>query len=566
MGEITVNVPDEFEARLEAGVLSWRDTVSDDFLVPMESAWNLDLSGVDLDAEVLCVVDGIEITRNDLRARLVLEHGKAVVNARMFTQVGRMAAAETGIPYGLTDEEWEGYFTQWLTDRGLDREMALAILSIRMQVPVEAVEPLRRDMVEAVLACFPAVESIDELPLGLGEVFASQDEMVQAASLGSLMQQTIKSHGKPSTTEQGYGTPIAGLLEPMSVLFIQMGNEARFRRGWTTLDSELPDGVLAAFFTGDPDPDAVLPPWEQTGDRELIMIDDVWSLVGPNMSEALVRSKLREVVWGKVLRSKLTQVGTLPTPGAAWRSFAEDYLAHLGTFIKLDLKIQSNGFPGRSFYIEDQSIVSGILGSLPEGWNSEDNLRDFFEANRFFVQGWEPAFEVALFQPRDPRSGADVDPDWDAALADAQAFCERVAAGEDFSTLRTAQNKSIMDAYREVNEELADSFAAEFGSGEFQQTMQMSNQVLRQSIYRDHVDGVSPLRNAIIRLDTNEVGEPWRTPIGYIVVRMHDAKLSRLEKEFEDVIDLTRFEYEQYQVRKWVTEQLSGAEVVIPGS
>ena len=387
MGEITVNVPDGFEARFESGVLTWRDMVSDEYLVTMEEAWDLDLSAVDLDADVLCVVDGIEITRDALRSRVLLEYGQAILNARYFSLVGQMAADETGLPYSLTDAEWQGYWQDWLTARGMDEETATAYLSVKMRVAPEEVQPLRRQMAEAVLACFPPVESVDELPLGLGEVFASTDEMRQAATLGRLMRDQIVAAGKDSD-EGGFGTPIAGLLEPMSVLFNQMGSEVRFRRAWTTLEHELPEGVLAAFYTGELDEDAILPPWEHAGDRELILIDDLWEKVAPTLPEGILRAELREVVRAEVLGAKLAEAGVLPEPGQAWRAFAEDYLAHQTTFIKLDLKIQTNGYPGRAFYIEDQALTAGILATQPEGWDDEERLRDFFEANRFFVLGW----------------------------------------------------------------------------------------------------------------------------------------------------------------------------------
>ena len=555
MGEITVSVPDGFEARLEAGVLSWRDMVSEDYLVPMEDAWDVDLSGVDLNAEVLCVVDGVPITRDELRGRVLLEHGQAVVNARMYSILGKQAAAAMGTPYGLTDAEWDGYWNEWLSGTGTDAETAKALLSLRLKIPVEAVESVRREMVEAVLACLPAVESVDELPLGLGEVFSNEDEMKRAATIGTLMRTTIEGQGRGSESG-GYGTPIAALLDPMGSLFAQMGDEARFRRSWTFMDGELPDGVLAGYYTGELDPDMVLPPWQHEGGRELILIDDLWDVVGSGFSEQLLRTELRDVVRAVVSRAKLAEAGTLPTPAAAWASFAEDYLAHKTSFFTLDMKIQTNGYPGRPFYTEDKAISSGILGSLPADWQSEEAMRDFFEGNRFFVLGWEPHLEVALFQPRDPRWAADRQADWDGALAQAQAFCDRVAAGEDFTTLRTEQNRSILEAYREVNDELADSFAKEFGTGEFQQTIALTNQVLRHSVYRDHVDGANLLRNAVVRLEGGDVSPPWKTPIGYVVVRMKDATMNRLEREYEDVEGLTRYEYEQHLLRKWAAENL----------
>jgi len=560
-GEFTVNMPEGMEARVEAGVFTWRDTVSDEYLVRMEDAWDVDVSGVDFSNELLCRVDGVDITRDDLRTWLCLKYGQGVLNPSYYVEIGKMASAETGIPYGMSDEQWDLYFADWLAQKGIDKEYALSTLALRMAIPMDAVEPVRRDMVEAVLACFPPVESVNELPVGLGEAFTSDDQMKQAASLGMLMRETIQ---KLSKTEGRDAAPIAALVDPMSVLFAGAGADMRFRRTWTTMTHELPAGTLAAIYTGPIEGDTILPPWEYAGDRTLISIDDIWSLIESGIKPSLMVSELREVIWSKVLKAKLAKAGKLPDVKTTWLQFADDYLAHKMSFFSLDFVLGQRGYPSRSFYLDDLMITGGFAASQPEGWNDEAHLRDFFDKNGFFILGWEPDFELALFVPRDPAQGVEGAEDWDKAKADADAFKAKVDAGESFTTLRMTHNRELVESFRAVNQSMGDAFAQEFGTGEFKTTLQMANQVLNETLWRDHIDAVSPLRNVVIRLDAGEVSPAWKTPVGYIVVRMNNAKLGRLEREYEDVVDLTKAEHASWALREWVTGQLGNAKIELP--
>ena len=554
-GEFTVNMPADMEARLEAGVFSWRDTVSDEYLVRMEDAWDVDLSGVDFTKDLLCRVDGVDITRDDLRVWLCLKFGQGVINPRIYSEFGHMAAEETGTPYGMSDAQWDLYFADWLAQKGVDKDYAIANLALQLHVTMDAVEPIRRDMVEAVLACFPPVETVDELPLGLSEHFTTEEQMTQAASLGVLMRETIS---KLSTAHGRIDAPIAALVEPMSMLFATAGEELRFRRTWTPLMDDLPPGVLVSIYKGPMEGDSVQPPWEYQGDRAQILIDDIWKYLESGIQPALMRSELRDLIWSKVLRAKLAAAKKLPSSREIWLRFAGEYLAHKMSFFSLDFVLNQNGYPSRSFYLDDLRITRGFTASQPVGWDDEAHLRPFFDKNGFFVMGWEPDLEVALFVPRDPKDGLTSPENWGKAKQEAEVFKARVDAGEDFTTLRTAHNRALVEAYRALNQGMGDAFALEFGTGEFKTTIQMTNQVLSLSLWRDHIDGVSPLRNAVIRLDAGEVSPAWKTPVGYIVVRMNGARLAKLEREYEDVIDFTKAEHTSFALRKWVTGQLSG--------
>ena len=52
--------------------------------------------------------------------------------------------------------------------------------------------------------------------------------------------------------------------------------------------------------------------------------------------------------------------------------------------------------------------------------------------------------------------------------------------------------------------------------------------------------------------------------MGYVIFRMNSAELGRLEREYDDVIDVTKYRYKSWKLRRWITDQLGGIKVQLP--
>ena len=540
---------------------AWRAAATKHDIIRMEDAWGFDLGDVDFSKEVLCTVDGIEITQADLRSRVLLTHAQGLLNSEVFEMFGKLAAEESGNAYGVSDEEWDRYFADYCTKSGLPAETLIANLAVQMKIPASEVIPIRRQMLETILAFFPAVDSPEQLPGGIARLFPSEAELKDATTIGALMRSQI---GVEEGEEPVPGGALMAFMEPMSLMFTRIGSDIRFRRVWTNLDHPMPEGALLGVYTGELDDETILPPWECGDQVQYITIDAVWNKVEAMMNRSSLESDLKDTIWSKVLTAKLAQAGVLPSTSRVWNIYAGQHLSSMGSFFQLDAQIHINGYPSRAAYREDLSITEGMLALQDEGWQSEAVLQDFYERNKFFVLGWTPNVEVALFVPIDPAACLDAKSDWPRAKANADAFLAKVNAGEDFSVLRMEHNRALAESYRDgFGQEVADSFASEFGMGEFQGTYASTNQILRQTLYRDHVDGASALRNAISRLGKGEVSQPWKTSIGYVVMRVHSARLDRLEGEYEDSVGLTTHLHNEWTLRNWANSQLADAEFAL---
>ena len=540
---------------------AWRETVSDEDLIRMEDAWGFDLTDVDFAKDVLCTVDGIAITQTDLRTRVLLNHAQGLLNSGVFETFGRLAAKETGIAYGVTDIEWEQYFSDYCAQINLSESAAIANLAVQMKIPQSEVVPVRRQMLETILAFFPAVDGSEQLPGGIARLFPSEAELKDATTIGALLRSQIAVEEGSEPTPGG---SLAAFMEPMSMMFGRIGSDIRFRRVWTSLDHPLPEGAILGVYTGELDDANLLPPWECGDQVEYVLADTIWNKIEPMMTRSSLEVDLRDAIWGKVLTTKLAQAGALPTSSKIWNIYAGQHVVDLGSFFQLDAQMQMDGYPSRAAYREDLAITEGLHSLKEEGWQSDAVLRDYFERNKFFVLGWTPMVELALFMPVDPAAGLNSKSDWGKAKADAEDFLAKINAGKDFGVLRMEHNRALAEAYREgFGQAIADSFAGEFGMGEFQGTLAKTNQILRQTLYRDHIDAASAMRNAISRLGKGEVSQPWKTAIGYVVMRVNSARLEKLEDEYEDVLGLVIHQHNEWTLREWVNSQLADAEFVL---
>lgn len=546
------------ELEPENAAFTWGDQVSDKYLVTVEEAWRVDVDKVDLAADTLVTVDGVAITQRMFREWVAVKHGQAIINSRYFEAMGRLAAAEKGVEYGMSDADWAIYFEEWLALKGQSREYALNFQASKLTITLEQVEPVRRRSVEAMLAMFPPVETVDDLPIGLADYFTTEQDRQQAAVLGNFMRDAIEqmaeNQGRPKA-------PVPAVVDPMSLLFNRVGTSMRFQRGWDALYRDMPDGMVAGMYLGELPDDTILPPWAYDGEMMYVTLDEVWGAVAPVLTDGILRDDLREVIWFQVLKAKLAAAGKLPTADEHWREFAAVYLEKERTFFNFDLDVSTDGYPTRSVAVADMLIDMGFERSQEEGWMDEEALRAYFDECGFFIKGWEPMLEMVLFTPFDPTVHQFGEVDWERAKQQAEAFRAEVEAGGEFSSMRVEHNQKLVEAHRNLSQELGDALAAELKDGRFHAAPAVINRVMRQGEWQERLAGYDVLRNAIFRLQPGEMSPVWKTEVGYVILRMNTARMGRLEREYEDLIETTEYFYRAWRFRDWVTSQLSGAVV-----
>lgn len=567
---LSVTLPADLQRRIaELSEFDWSDTVTEETLVRMEDAWDFDLSGVDFDAEILGYLDGEPITREDLRRRCVLEHGMALVRSRMFWLAGKRLAEEHGLPFGLTDEEFEAYFENFAALRGQTVEQARVALALRMKLPEEAALQTRRDFVEGLLAFFPPAEFVEQLPQEIQDSLQNQTARDGAMRLSGILQQ-IRSDisGDPETASS-----FARAVDPMAAVMNTAFSEQLFRRGWTASDSELPDGAVAAFALGETT-DEILPPWLLPGEVALIETDELFELIEPMFARSHLEEELRVELWSQGLRAEIVRQGAAVPPEDIWREYAVEVLAGRNAAAPFEFLISSAfGWADLGLYREAEWIAAGFRAMQPEGWDSTEAQQEFFHDHRFFIQGWQPKLDVALFPPNDLTQSTGLgDPgpiDWPLALQRAEDFHARVTAPDseeeraaEFDAALAEQMELLRSQYSNIiGAEGAEGFAAQFSQGRLP-TMPMAD--LRNLLHETHANEVrnaaSVLRNAAVRLGKGEISEPWKTPVGYVVVRLNNARLGGLESDYEDLVPHTESEFHKTHLLKWINDTLSAAE------
>ena len=191
-------------------------------------------------------------------------------------------------------------------------------------------------------------------------------------------------------------------------------------------------------------------------------------------------------------------------------------------------------------------LRAGFDRTLPQDWNSESNLREFFEGNRFFIESWSLQLAMAVFPALDfSEPGARAD--WDQARSDAEAMVEAVRAGESFDALRDAHMTALINEISSTQgPAAARGFESVYGGRVVRGSATQIDEMLDRSIYRDLVEGFSVPAAAAATLTPDSVSDAWRTDVGYIVVKLLDATVSGLENEFEDMV----FSTEQFFLRQ----------------
>ena len=137
--------------------------------------------------------------------------------------------------------------------------------------------------------------------------------------------------------------------------------------------------------------------------------------------------------------------------------------------------------------------------------------------------------------------------------------------GEDFRQLLVEHNAALTESYRAVlGDEGAEAFVNEMGAGRFTLPRVQVERVLKESRAVQMLSATSLVRNAVVRLKKGDISDPWPSRLGYVVVRLNNARLGGLEDIYDDLEDATRTEFYETYFRLWVNETLADAEVVIP--
>ena len=144
---------------------------------------------------------------------------------------------------------------------------------------------------------------------------------------------------------------------------------------------------------------------------------------------------------------------------------------------------------------------------------------------------------------------------------EARALRAKVEAGEDFGTLAVAHTEDLTRRYTEARgEAVGVEFLTAFGTGAMGNPLNELCRTLKESYYTRLVDGVSAVFNAVAELRDGDVSEPWRTPLGYVLVEMRGAQLAVLEREFEDAEFQTRSYHRDASFVTWAKDVLGGVE------
>jgi hypothetical protein len=540
---------------------TWYDAVSEADIVRVEDAWNVDLATVDFAAPTLITVGGVPITQQDWRRHAVLAAVPAAVDSALIDFAGRRMARLTGQPYGLSEAEHQALLESWGRSRGLDADAAARTLGLAMKLPPALAVRARRQVLDAVLAYYVPTESLEDLPDALRRSIESHQESANVIELLRIL-----NLSRSPSDDPGRIGSLAAVTEALGLYMQDVGKEERLRRTWTALDDELPDGAVAAYADADLEEGVVLPPWMLPGERQLVATDPLYEMLLPTLARPQMERLLEALVWAKVLRAKLESEGALLDPAEAWRAYAAEYLRAEGGLLTLDLiATQYQGYPSMAFYRQADRLRRSFVAAQPAGFDSDDVLREFFERNSFFVMGWVPQLQVALFPPRDfehlPEDLAEWQVDWERSRGEAQAFAEAARQG-DFKALLDEHNANLVSKLRAaLGEDVAQRYVEEFRGGELAVPMAQVETLLKDNRWRQQVQAYNVVQNAVARLKKGEVSDPWRTEIGWIVARVEDARMGKLEEEYEDLAEQTRSLFHDMRFMRWVNDSLKGLPV-----
>lgn len=563
-GEQFVTASDELRETVQRRrTADWRKFSSAEHVVTPEQDWTFDLSTVDFEADPVFEQGNVSISRGEFRAFMCLELAPDLVEVSMAVPYSMRLAAERGIDLSALDQVgMDMLFAYFAATKGMSPETAGAQLAAQHNMPVRLSRRLWDSAVRTSLGYFigndvALAQFAQSMTTLEGNQDASETTQVMLATLDEGWAQfaAARAAGEEPSVEA-----LSKLLEPNNPLNVihrrSRDTEVR-RRAWTFLDHDLPDGVVGGIALGEFPEGAATAPWLVEGDAYFLQADDLWGDLSENLNRSTMEDSLRNLVWLRAVGAALERAGTLEPQERSWELFLQLDAQYLNTIMTLAFeKVSLEGYPSMAHFRCIERLRRGFDAQLPEGWDSFENLETYFENNRVFIESWAPELEVALFPPIDPAKTVDVT-DWSRSLQQARDMRARVDAGENFSSLRAAHNESVTVAWSSLrSQQEANKFESSFRLGNLLGDAADLREFFQESNYGGLVLGRTLVELAMSSLEPEEVSQPIRTPIGYVLARIYNARLRGLEGEFEDFETVTRDRYRYGAFRVWANQQL----------
>ena len=565
----TVKLPADLAAKEEQRKnFDWRAAMDTSNVVALDDAWQFDLSWVDFEAPILLSANGVPLTREEFRASLLGDVGRALLDSRAGRELALWYARQQGQDPAFTDAEWQLVLEVKAERAGRSVDELRSAWAVASGLPIAASDALQRWSQEASLAYGISGKGVAGMPqlfqdnLPEGEPRKAADQLLAVLQEAWQEWSAARSEGRP--IDRTLAAKLVGSTEGFAMFQTNVWHDELAYRLWTAPDHPLPEGAAAALAMG-PLPAAPMPPpWTWAGEVVSLPTEELYALLGPSLGRSTLEAALADCLWYKLLQARLEEQGLLQSPEAAWAVFVNEYAeSKLTALPMIFVRCSMEGFPSLRAYRTVTRMVNSLMSGEPEGWDDLDNLEGYFERNRFFIEGWQPQLRVALFPPYDlatPWAPAD----WERARAEAESLCSRVQQGESFAALQEAQ-------IRRLSEGLAKS-QGEKSSQEFQrlygtQVALSANEFsasLDESIYRSLLRATTLAAGAVAHLVPGQVSKPWRTPKGYVVVQLEGASVGRLENELEDVLPTVLDNYRTRRFQRFVNETLRAATIEKP--
>lgn len=569
VGEQELILPDELIAeQARRASFDWKAVADPGSVVRVDRAWDFDLSEVDFDAETPLTVGGVPVSRERLRAFTMLDVAAPLLDARMHRELALYRAAARGVEIDLAPSELQRIYDMTAASKGLSRDQFTAQLANMTGLSMAVSAALREEAFVGTLAQVIGLDGVENLPSAFQRTLPIGDGAnVVEVALGAINEAWAERRAQLDAGEQVSDEVLAkimGGLDAVSLFGMNAVSEELSFRAWTLLDDPEAAANFVCGLTFDPiDDSSVGAPWLTTGPRAEVNTEDLWEVVSQGINRATLENSTANYLFYTALHADLEQRGIALTPTEAWAAYLEEYNKNRGTAFGMDFLYRKlEGYPTLHHYRNMAALQQGFERSLPAGWDSESEQASFFERNRFFIEGWQPSLTITVFPAVDPRdlTGA---ADWAASFEAASSARARILAGEDFQAVAQDQNRELLEGVREaMGDSAAEGLESQLGPGGtgFRGLTQI-DELFGLKHYNRLLHGTSMANSAAAHLTEGEVSEPWKTPLGYVLVRVDGARLGELESEYEDEVFNTQFFYRTSKFGGWVNEVLNGIEV-----